>query len=87
MPITREAYEKGIYYTSPEAQIHELIKSSPNMAYTVADIVQALNVEKGKGFIEDLLIYLAVQSALKSLVDNKMIGSRIIRGTAFYSAT
>ena len=87
MPITKEAYEKGMYYTSLEEQIQELIKNSPNMAYTVADIVQALNVEKGKGFIEDLLIFMAVQSSLKTLVDAKKIGSRIIRGTAFYSAT
>jgi hypothetical protein len=87
MPITKEAYEKGMYYSSLEEQIQELIKNSPNMAYTVADIVQALDIEKGKGFIEDLLIYMAVQSSLKTLVDNKKIGSRIIRGTAFYSAT
>ena len=85
MPITEEAYEKGMYYTSLEEQIHALILNNPNMAYSLSDIVQALDIEKGKGFFEDLLIYLVVQNSLKTLVDSKKIGSRVIRGTAFYS--
>ena len=85
MPITREAYDKEMYYTDLEAQVFQFLQNNPNLAYTVPDLIQALNFETGKGFFMDLLNFISVQNALETLVKEGKIGSKIVRGQTFYS--
>lgn len=85
MPITRADYEKEIYYTNLEARVLEFLERNPNLAYTVPDLVQALNFETGKGFFMDLVTFITVQNALETLVKEGKIGGKIIRGQTFYS--
>ena len=66
--------------------MENFIKSNPEMAFTAADIIQALNLEKGKTFMEDLITSMMVQASLTTLVNVGKIGSRVIRGIVFYSA-
>lgn len=84
MPIRRDAFEEGKFLTTLEAQILDLLERSPDLAFTVGDIVQGLNVETGKNIISDVVTYLSANNALQNLVTSKKIEGKMIRGQTFY---
>ncbi len=86
MPITKQEYKAEMYYTSLEKRIEEFINSNPNLAYSLSDVTEALNLQRGKDFFADLISTLVVQNSLDTLVKSNKIGSRVVRGTVFYSA-
>jgi hypothetical protein len=86
MPISRGDYEAGTFQTALEDQILNLLQNNPGMAYNVADIIEALGIRTGKGFFDDLASNIAVGQSLNFLVQQKKIGSRLIRGVLFYSS-
>ncbi len=85
MPITRKDYEAGTFQTDLENQIVLLLQNNPNSAYNVSDIIEALNLQRGKNFFEDILTSMTVTQSLNFLVQQGKISSRLIRGVLFYS--
>ena len=68
-----------------EDQILQFLQNNPGMAYNVRDIIEALGIQTGKGFFDDLLVNMAVSQSLTFLAQRKQISSRLIRGILFYS--
>ena len=78
MPISREEWDQGVI--NPALPISDLLRSRPDLAFTVEDVLNMLIAEEGRGIsVED------VEQALDILVSSGRIHKKETRGQRWYT--
>lgn len=85
-PITRQEFEKGRKTHRLEQAILQFLGNHRNQAFTLQELGRGVGVLRGINLIEDSLAIGQLNTAIRGLLRDRSVLSKVVSGQVYYSS-